>query len=84
VRMTALPKPALAVLSGVLEREPGGVAGEAVLSHGEEEGLCVCVMRIPRPRLDRGPGMMRVPPPGNGGCMGRGLALCAGGGVDME
>jgi hypothetical protein len=28
-------------LSGILEREPGGVVGEHVLSHGEDDQLCV-------------------------------------------
>jgi hypothetical protein len=39
--MTALPKPALAVLSGVLEREPGGVAGKLFFHMVKRKG-CVC------------------------------------------
>ena len=37
-----LPKPAHVALSGILEREPGGVLGVHVLSHGEDDQL-LCV-----------------------------------------
>jgi hypothetical protein len=37
-----LPKPAHVALSGILEREPGGVLGEHVLSHGKDDQL-LCV-----------------------------------------
>ena len=30
-----------AILSGILEREPGGTWSEHVLSHGEDDQLCV-------------------------------------------
>ena len=40
---------------------------------------------IVRPSLTARLGMMQaLPPELVGSCMGRGLALCAGGGVDME
>jgi hypothetical protein len=35
-------------LSGILEREPGGAVGEHVLSHGEDDQLCVRVTHIVR------------------------------------
>jgi hypothetical protein len=40
--VATLPKPAHVALSGILEREPGGVLGEHVLSHGKDDQL-LCV-----------------------------------------
>ena len=40
--VATLPKPAHVALSGILEREPGGVLGVHVLSHGEDDQL-LCV-----------------------------------------
>ena len=40
--VATLPKPAHVALSGILEREPGDVMGVLVLSHGEDDQLCVC------------------------------------------
>jgi hypothetical protein len=59
--------------------------GASMFFHMVKMMLCVWVAHIAWSRLTARLGMMRaLPSEMMGSCMGRGLALCAGGGVDME
>jgi hypothetical protein len=50
-------------LSGILEKEPGDLLGEHVLSHGEDDQL-LCVSGAHRPaEFDREAGDVRALPP---------------------